>query len=166
MPYPIPAHDPNSLIPGDIYDPGSSSAPRMERSEADRRIEDYHQMIAAQQVAESGYNFISAVMKTHTSYQKALGDGFTALRESLTTQRKQVSAATAVVDLSTERLKFATAIQRNEQANIKLSGEQVKTGLLQERTDIEIVKVRNEIQGLKAQAQQALMKAQSLELSA
>lgn len=166
LPYNIPAHDPNSLIPSDIYDPGTSSAPRMERSEADRRIEDYHQMIAAQQVAETGYNFISAVMKTHTSYQKALGDGFTALKETLTTQRKQVSAATAVVDLSTERLKFATAVQRNEQANIKLSGEQVKTGLLQERTDIEIVKVRNEIQGLKAQAQQALMKAQSLELSA
>jgi hypothetical protein len=32
--------------------------------------------------------------------------------------------------------------------------------------DAEISKVKNEIQGLKTQAQQALLKAQSLELSA
>jgi hypothetical protein len=166
LPYTVPAHDPNSLIPSDIYNPGTSSAPRMKRDEADRHIETYHEMIAAQEVAEVGYSFISSVFKTHTSYQRALGDGFTALRETLTTQRKQVSAATAVVDLNTERLKFARSVQLNQQANIKLTGETTKTGLVQERMDAEISKVKNEIQGLKTQAQQALLKAQALELSA
>ena len=105
LPYTIPVHNPDSLIPKDIYSPSTSSAPRMKRDEADRRIEDYNEMIAAQQVAEAGYSFVSSVFKTHTSYQRALGDGFTALRETLGTQRKQVAAATAVVDLNTEKLK-------------------------------------------------------------
>lgn len=123
-------------------------------------------MIAAQQVAEAGYSFVSSVFKTHTSYQRALGDGFTALRETLGTQRKQVSAATAVVDLNTEKLKFARSVQLNQQANIKLTGETIKTGLAQDRMDVEILKVKNEIQGLKTQAQKALQKAETLELSA
>lgn len=166
LPYDVPVHDPNSLIPSDIYDPTTSSAPRLTRDEADRRIEAYHEMIAAQNVAEAGYSFISSIFKTHTSYQRALGDGFTALRETLSTQRKQVSAAIAVVDLNTEKLKFARAVQINQQANIKLAGETTKTELAQERADTEILKLRNEIQGLKTQAQQALQKAQSLELPA
>lgn len=166
LPFNVPVHDPNSLIPGDIYNPASSSAPRMKRDEADRHIETYNEMIAAQEVAEAGYSFISSVFKAHTSYQRALGDGFSALKESLSTQRKQVSAATAVVDLNTERLKFARAVQLNQQANIKLNGETTKTGLVQERMDAEISKVKNEIQGLKTQAQQALQKAQALELPA
>jgi hypothetical protein len=166
LPYNVPAHDPNALIPSDIYNPATSSAPRMKRDEADRHIETYNEMIAAQEVAEAGYSFISSIFKAHTSYQRALGDGFTALKESLSTQRKQVSAATAVVDLHTERLKFARAVQLNQQADIKLGGETIKTGLMQERVDAEILKVRNEIQGLKTQAQQALLKAQALELSA
>lgn len=166
LPYNVPVHDPNSLIPGDIYNPASSSAPRMKRDEADRHIETYNEMIAAQDVAAAGYSFISSVFRTHTSYQRALGDGFTALRETLSTQRKQVSAATAVVDLNTERLKFARAVQLNQQANIKLTGETTKTGLAQERVDAEILKMRNEIQGLKTKAQQALLTAQSLELPA
>ncbi len=166
LPYHVPVHDPNSLIPSDIYNPDTSAAPRMKRDEADRHIETYHEMIAAQEVAEAGYSFISTVFKTHTSYQRALGDGFTALRETLSTQRKQVSAATAVVDLNTEQLKFARAVQLNQQATIKLTGETIKTGLVQERMDTEISKVKNEIQGLKTQAQQALLKAQALELPA
>lgn len=166
LPYNVPIHDPNSLIPNDIYNPASSSAPRMKRDEADRHIETYNEMIAAQDVAVAGYSFISSVFRTHTSYQRALGDGFTALRETLSTQRKQVSAATAVVDLHTERLKFARAVQLNQQGNIKLTGETTKTGLAQERVDAEILKMRNEIQGLKTKAQQALLTAQSLELPA
>ncbi len=166
LPYSVPAHDPNGLIPSDIYNPATSSAPRMQRDQADRQIEAYSEMIAAQEVAEAGYSFISSVFKAHTSYQRALGDGFAALKESLSTQRKQVTAATAVVDLNTERLKFARAVQLNQQATIKLNGESTKTGLLQERVEAEILKVRNEIQGLKTQAQQALLKAQALELSA
>ncbi|MEP1080208.1 hypothetical protein NDI52_33135 [Leptolyngbya sp. PL-A3] len=162
--YNVPVHDPGSLLPGDIYDPGSSSAPRLARDEADRRIEAYNELIAAQEVAERGYSFISSVFKTHTSYQRALGEGFSALRENLSTQRKQVTAATAVIDLETEKLKFSRAVQLNQQANIKLTGEATKTGLLQERTDVEVAKIKNEIQGLKAQAQQALQKAQALEL--
>lgn len=166
LPYNLPAHDPNSLIPSDIYNPASSTAPRMKRDEADELIERYNEMIAAQEVADAGYGFISSVFKAHTSYQRALGDGFTALKETLSTQRKQVSAATAVVDLSTEKLKFARAVQLNGQANIKLTGETTKSELVQERMDAEILKVRNEIQGLKTQAQQALLKAQALELPA
>lgn len=166
LPYNVPVHDPNSLIPGDIYNPASSSAPRMKRDEADRHIETYNEMIAAQDVAAAGYSFISSVFRTHTNYQRALGDGFTALRETLSTQRKQVSAATAVVDLNTERLKFARAVQLNQQANIKLTGETTKTGLAQERVEAEVLKLKNEIQGLKTKAQQALLTAQSLELSA
>ncbi|MDX2245074.1 MAG: hypothetical protein NW224_30725 [Leptolyngbyaceae cyanobacterium bins.302] len=166
LPYKVPSHDPNTLIPSDIYNPATSSAPRMKRDEADKHIETYNEMIAAQEVAEAGYSFISSVFKAHTSYQRALGGGFTALKESLSTQRKQVSAATAVVDLNTERLKFARAVQLNQQANIKLNGETTKTGLVQERMDAEISKVKNEIQGLKTQAQQALQKAQALELPA
>lgn len=166
LPFKVPVHDPNSLIPGDIYNPASSSAPRMKRDEADRHIETYNEMIAAQEVAEAGYSFISSVFKAHTSYQRALGDGFSALKESLSTQRKQVTAATAVVDLNTERLKFARAVQLNQQADIRLAGETTKTGLVQERMDAEISKVKNEIQGLKTQAQQALQKAQALELPA
>jgi hypothetical protein len=166
LPYNVPSHDPNSLIPSDIYNPATSSAPRLKRDEADRHIEAYNEMIAAQEVAEAGYSFIASLFKTHTSYQRALGDGFAALKESLSTQRKQVSAATAVVDLSTERLKFARAVQLNQQAEIKLNGETTKTGLVQERVDAEVLKVRNEIQGLKTQAQQALLKAQALELPA
>jgi hypothetical protein len=164
--YTLPVHDPNTLIPSDIYNPASSTAPRMKRDEADRQIETYNEMIAAQDVAAAGYSFISSVFRTHTSYQRALGDGFTALRETLSTQRKQVSAATAVVDLNTERLKFGRAVQLNGQANIKLNGETTKSELVQERVDAEILKVRNEIQGLKTQAQQALLKAQALELPA
>ena len=166
LPFTVPVHDPNVLIPGDIYDPGSSSAPRMKRDEADRRIETYNEMIAAQEVAGAGYAFVSSIFKAHINYQRALGDGFTALRETLSTQRKQVSAATAVVDLNTEKLKFARAVQLNQQATIRLTGETTKTGLAQERVDAEILKLRNEIQGLKTQAQQALLKAQALELSA
>jgi hypothetical protein len=166
LPYTVPVHDPNTLIPSDIYNPASSTAPRMKRDEADRHIETYNEMIAAQDVAAAGYNFISSVFKTHTSYQRALGDGFTALRETLSTQRKQVAAATAVVDLNTERLKFSRAVQLNQQANIKLAGEIVKTGLAQERVDTELLKLKTEIQGLKTQTQQAILSAQSLELSA
>jgi hypothetical protein len=164
LPYPVPVHDINNLIPSDIYDPGTSSAPRLKRDEADRRIEIYGEMVAAQEVAEAGYSFVSSVFKTHTSYQRALGDGFSALRETLATQRKQVSAATATVDLSTERLKFARSVQLNQQANIKLTGETTKTGLAQDRVDAELLKLKNEIQGLKTKAQQALLAAQSLEL--
>ena len=164
LPYNVPTHDPNHLMPSDVYNPGTSAAPRMKRDEADRHIETYNEMIAAQEVAEAGYSFISSVFKAHTNYQRALGDGFAALKESLSTQRKQVLAATGVVDLNTERLKFARAVQLNQQANIKLNGETTKTGLVQERVDAEILKVRNEIQGLKTQAQQALLKAQALEL--
>ncbi|NJL54503.1 hypothetical protein HC928_04385 [bacterium] len=102
LPFTIPIHDPNSLIPGDVYDPNTSSAPRMKRDDADERIQAYSEMIAAQEVAETGYHFISAIFKTHTAYQRAMGDGFSALRETLSTQRKQVAAATAVVDLDTE----------------------------------------------------------------
>jgi hypothetical protein len=166
LPYSVPLHDPNILIPTDIYDPSTSSGVRLKRDEADRRIEVYSELIAGQEVAEAGYNFISSIFKTQTAFQKALGNGFTALRETLSTQRKQVAAATANVDLSTERLKFGRSVQLNQQATIKLNGEIVKTGLTQERTDTEILKVRNEIQGLKTQAQQALLKAQALELSA
>lgn len=166
LPYAVPSHDPNALIPSDIYNPSTSSAPRMKRDEADRHIEAYSEMIAAQEVADSGYSFISSTFKAHTSYQRSSGDGFTALRETLSTQRKQVGAATAVVDLSSERLKFGRSVQLNQQATIKLNGETVKTGLVQERMDTEISKLKNEIQGLKTQAQQALLKAQSLELSA
>ncbi len=166
LPYQVPAHDPNGLMPTDIYDPGTSSASRLKRDEADKRIEAYNEMIAAQEVGEAGYSFISSVFKTHTSYQRSLGDGFTALKETLSTQRKQVGAATAVVDLSTERLKFGRAVQLNKQAATRLTGETTKTGLVQERVDAEILKIRNEIQGLKTQAQQALLKAQALELPA
>ncbi|NJL54502.1 hypothetical protein HC928_04380 [bacterium] len=57
-------------------------------------------------------------------------------------------------------------MQVNQQATIKLSGETLKTGLAQERLDVELDKLKNEIQGLKAQAQLALSKANSLELAA
>jgi hypothetical protein len=103
---------------------------RLRRDEADRHIEAYAELIAGQEVADAGYSYISSMFRTHTSYQKALGDGFTALRETLSTQRKQVGAATAVVDLSTEKLKFSRAVQLNQQSNIKLTGETSKTGLV------------------------------------
>jgi hypothetical protein len=166
LPWSVPIHDPNSLLPTDIYDPGTSSAPRMKRDEADRQIEDYHEMIAAQEVADVGYKFVSSLFKAHTSFQKAMGDGFSALRETLTTERKQVAAATAVVDLNSEKLKFGRAVQLNQQAQIKLTGEITKTGLTQIRVDEEISILKNDIQGLKARAQQSLQKAQSLELPA
>lgn len=166
LPWPIPVHDPQALFPSDIYDPKTSGAPRMTRDEADRRIEDYGQMIAAQEVAQTGYQFISSIFKAHTSYQKALGDGFVALRETLTTDRKQVAAATAVVDLNTEKLKFGRAVQLNQQANIRLTGEISKTGLTQQRVDEEVSILKNEIQGLKARAQQSLDKANSIQLPA
>jgi hypothetical protein len=166
LPWSVPIHDPSSLLPTDIYDPGTSSAPRMKRDEADRHIEDYHEMIAAQEVAEVGYKFVSSLFKAHTSFQKAMGDGFSALRETLTTERKQVAAATAVVDLNSEKLKFGRAVQLNQQAQIKLTGEITKTGLTQIRVDEEISILKNDIQGLKARAQQSLQKAQSLELPA
>jgi len=130
LPYPVPTHDPNSLIPSNIYDPSTSSGVRLRRDEADRHIEAYAELIAGQEVADAGYSYISSMFRTHTSYQKALGDGFTALRETLSTQRKQVGAATAVVDLSTEKLKFSRAVQLNQQSNIKLTGETSKTGLV------------------------------------
>jgi len=166
LPWTTPVHDPNALLPSDIYNPATSTAPRMKRDEADRHIETYNEMIAAQEVAEVGYKFISSIFKTHTSFQKAMGDGFTALRESLTTDRKQVAAASAVVDLNTEKLKFGRAVQLNQQANIRLSGEITKTGLTQQRVDEEITILKNDIQGLKARAQQSLQKAQSIELPA
>jgi len=138
----------------------------MKRDEADRHIESYHEMIAAQEVADVGYKFVSSLFKAHTSFQKAMGDGFSALRETLTTERKQVAAATAVVDLNSEKLKFGRAVQLNQQAQIKLTGEIIKTGLTQIRVDEEISILKNDIQGLKARAQQSLQKAQSLELPA
>lgn len=166
LPWAIPVHDPSALLPSDIYDPKTSSAPRMKRDEADRRIEDYHELIAAQEVAEVGYKFVSSVFKAHTSFQQAMGAGFVALRESLTTDRKQVAAATAVVDLNTEKLKFGRAVQLNQQANIRLNGEIEKTTLTQQRVDEEINILKNDIGGLKARAQQALDKAKSIELPA
>lgn len=166
LPWAIPVHDPSSLLPSDIYDPATSSAPRMKRDEADRKIEIYNELTAAQEVAVAGYQFISSIFKAHTSYQKALGDGFSALRESLTTDRKQVAAATAVVDLNTEKLKFGRAVQLNQQANIRLTGEITKTGLTQDRVNEEISILKNDIQGLKTRAQQSLDKAKSIELPA
>ncbi|NJL20113.1 MAG: hypothetical protein HC895_03615 [Leptolyngbyaceae cyanobacterium SM1_3_5] len=166
LPWSIPVHDPSVLLPTDIYDPGTSSAPRMKRDEADRRIEDYHELIAAQEVADVGYKFISSVFKAHTSFQQAMGAGFVALRESLVTDRKQVAAATAVVDLNTEKLKFGRAVQLNQQANIRLSGEIEKTNLTQQRINEEINILNNDIGGLKARAQESLARAKSIELPA
>lgn len=95
-----------------------------------------------------------------------MGAGFVALRESLTTDRKQVAAATAVVDLNTEKLKFGRAVQLNQQATIRLNGEIEKTNLTQQRVDEEINILKNDIGGLKARAQQSLDKAKSIELPA
>jgi len=163
LPWNVPVHDPVSLIPGDVYDPGTSSAPRLDRATADARILDYAQMEAAQEVAQAGYGFIESVFNTQTAYQKALGAGFKALREGLATQRHQVAAATAVVDLNTEKLKFGVAVQKNRQQTVRLNGEIEMTNLVGEQTQARIDKVRNDIQGLKAQAQLSLQKASSLE---
>lgn len=166
LPYKIPVHDLNNLIPSDIYAPSTApEARRMDRAEADKLIAEYGQMTAGEEVAAAGYRYVSSVFKTHTTYQKALGDGFTALRETLMTDRKQVQAATAVVDLNTEKLKFSRAVQLNQQAAIRLTGETAKTGLVQERVDAEILKLRGEIQALQTQSQQALLNAQALELT-
>ena len=161
-PWTVPVHEPGSLIPGDIYDPATSSAPRVDRETAEQRINDYDEMKAAQEVASAGYSFVSSVFKTHTSYQKALGEGFNALRETLATRRREVAAATAFVDVNTEEIKFARAVQLNQQAEIGLRGEESKTQLLQERTDTEIVQLQSDIQVLKAKAQAALDTAQTM----
>ncbi|MEO1146303.1 MAG: hypothetical protein AAFY26_12000 [Cyanobacteria bacterium J06638_22] len=161
-PWTVPVHEPGRLIPGDMYDPSTSSAPRIDRETAEQRINDYDEMKAAQEVASAGYNFVSGVFKTHTSYQKALGEGFNALRETLATRRREVAAATAFVDAHTEEMKFARSVQLNQQAEIGLRGEESKTQLMQERTDTEIVQLQANIQALKAQAQAALDKAQTM----